>query len=388
MISYRFARVMNAPVTSLSRAWLISACARISWSISVCRPLDFRVTPRKSEDISMATWTAPFRNGERFRNSRRSQQKSAMAALHPVMILVVGLLGFCPWLAGAQGPVKDLTDGIIAEQAAMSIGPGDLIDLSVYHVPELVLKVRVDTNGLVSLPLIGDLRLAGMTVRDAQTQIAGKLVDLQLVKRPQVSLFVEEFATQGVTVYGEVSTPGIYPLIGPHTLYDAISAAGGLTAKAGHTVTVLHGGKHGSEEVIDLPSDGSTAKARVRISPGDTVVVSKTGVVYVLGEVNKPGAFLLENNTSMSIMKAMALGGSATKLASLKHVMVIRKGDDGLIETEVRLDKIFKGEASDVQLHAEDIVFVPLSNVKNYGAMGIQAAIQAAVYSIYAIQLH
>jgi polysaccharide export outer membrane protein len=202
-----------------------------------------------------------------------------------------------------------------------------------------------------------------------------------------VSLFIEEFATQGVTVYGEVGTPGIYPMIGPHTLYDALSAAGGLTVKAGHTVTVLHTGTQRSEEVIDLPNDGSPAKANVMISPGDTVVVSKTGVVYVLGEVNKPGAFLMENNTSMSLLKAMALAGSATKQASLKHVIVIRKGNDGLVETEVRLDRL-NHEVPDVQLHAEDTVFVPLSNLKLYGPMGIQGAIQAAVYSLYAFQLH
>ena len=115
------------------------------------------------------------------------------------------------------------------DQSAMTIGPGDLIDLSVYHVPELILKVRVDSNGMVSLPLIGDLKLAGMTVRDAQLLIARELVERQLVKKPEVSLFVEEFATQGITVYGEVTTPGIYSLMGPHKLYDAISAAGGLT---------------------------------------------------------------------------------------------------------------------------------------------------------------
>jgi polysaccharide export outer membrane protein len=270
----------------------------------------------------------------------------------------------------------------------MTIGPGDLIDLSVYHVPELILKVRIDSNGVVSLPLIGDLRLAGMTVRDAQLSIANELAEHQLVKRPEVSLFIEEFATQGVTVYGEVSAPGIYPLMGPHTLYDAISAAGGLTLKAGRTVTVLHGGRRDQEEVVELSGDEPVEKANVTISPGDTIVVSKAGVVYVMGEVNKPGAFLMENNTSMSLMKAIALAGSTTKVASLKHAVIIRKSAGGTAQTEVHLENIYHGKSSDLQLNAEDIVFIPLSNPKYYGAMGIQGAIQAAVYSIYAIELH
>ena len=283
-----------------------------------------------------------------------------------------------------QAPLHPIT---ATDQAAISIGPGDLLDLSVYHVPELILKVRVDSNGYVSLPLVGDLKLSGITVRDAQLRVAQKLVDLDLVKKPEVSLFVEEFATQGITVYGEVASPGIYPLLGPHTLYDAISAAGGLTVKAGHTVTVMHAGQSRPDEVIDLPGDGTPGKADVMLSPGDTVVVSKTGVVYVLGEVNKPGAFLMENNTSMSLLKAVALAGSATKLASLRHVYIIRKGNDGTSEMEVRLDKL-NHSVPDVQLHAEDIVFVPLSNIKSYGAMGLQGAIQGAVYSLYAFQMH
>jgi polysaccharide export outer membrane protein len=303
-------------------------------------------------------------------------------------VLVLGLMGICSPLMRAQGEANGSQPATVPDQSAMTIGPGDLIDLSVYQVPELIMKVRVDLNGVVSLPLIGDLRLAGLTVRDAQLLIARELIERQLVKKPEVSLFIEEFATQGITVYGEVSTPGIYPLMGPHKLYDAISAAGGLTLKAGRTVTILHAGRRASEEVIDLSGGKTLEQANVTISPGDTIIVPKAGVVYVLGEVNKPGAFLMENNTSMSLMKAIALAGSTTKVASLKHAIILRKSSEGTVEIEVSLDKIYHAKASDMQLHAEDIVFVPLSNVKMYGAMGMQGAIQAAVYSVYAVELH
>jgi polysaccharide export outer membrane protein len=270
----------------------------------------------------------------------------------------------------------------------MTIGPGDLLDLTVFNVPELILKVRVDSEGIVSLPLLGDVKLAGMTVRDAQLAIARELVDRQLVKNPQVSLLIEESANQGITVYGEVNTPGIYPLVGPHKLYDAISAAGGLTLKAGHVVTILHTGRQDHVEVIDLLGGGAPEQKNVPIYPGDTVIVSKAGVVYVLGEVNKPGAFLMEGNSSMSLLKAIALAGGSTKLASLKHTILMRKSSGTEVEIEISLDKIYHAKAADVQLHAEDIVFVPLSNVKYYGAMGVQGAIQAAVYSVYAVELH
>jgi polysaccharide biosynthesis/export protein len=280
----------------------------------------------------------------------------------------------------------------LPDQSAITIGQGDLVDLTVFDVPELVLKVRVDSNGVVSLPLMGDLKLAGMTVRDAQRFIARQLVERQMVKDPQVSLFIEEFATQGITVFGEVNGPGIYPLMGPHHLYDVISAAGGLTLKSGRTVTVLHVGQRDSPQVVVLANENvnenSVEYANVPVYPGDTVIVSKAGMVYVLGEVNKPGAFLMEDNTSISVLKATALAGGTTKLASLKGSMILRKSLAGTTQTRIPLDKIYHGKAADLQLHAEDIVFVPLSNVRNYGAMGLQGAIQAAVYSVYAFQLH
>jgi polysaccharide export outer membrane protein len=307
-------------------------------------------------------------------------------------LLLLGLVVMGATFSWAQLAVKDAPSVMVRDQSAITIGPGDLLDLSVFDVPELVLKVRVDVNGCVSLAFLGDLKLGGMTVGNAQRLIARELVAHQLVKDPQVSIFIEEFATQGITVYGEVNAPGIYPLMGPHHLYDVISAAGGLTLKSGRTVTVLHAGQSDLPEVVALTnvnaSENPLEHANVPIYPGDTIVVSKAGMVYVLGEVNKPGAFLMEDNTSISVLKATALAGGTTKLASLKGSLILRKSLAGTTQTRIPLDKIYHGKAQDMQLHAEDIVFVPLSNIRNYGAMGLQGAIQAAVYSIYAFQLH
>jgi polysaccharide export outer membrane protein len=312
--------------------------------------------------------------------------------IYLTQLLILGLVGLGATLSWAQLAVKDAPPVMVRDQSAIAIGPGDLLDLSVFDVPELVLKVRVDINGCVSLAFLGDVKIGGMTVGNAQRMIARELVARQLVKDPQVSIFIEEFATQGITVYGEVNAPGIYPLMGPHHLYDVISAAGGLTLKAGRTVTVLHGGQSDRPEVVALinlsAGDHPPAQANVPIYPGDTIVVSKAGMVYVLGEVNKPGAFLMEDNTSISVLKATALAGGTTKLASLKGSLILRKSLTGTTQTRIPLDKIYHGKAQDLQLHAEDIVFVPLSNVRNYGAVGLQGAIQAAVYSIYAFQLH
>jgi len=306
--------------------------------------------------------------------------------------LLAGLLPLAVSLSGAQVSARDKQPATIADQSAIVIGPGDLLDVTVFDVPELVLKVRVDRNGCVSLAFLGDVKLAGMTVGEGQRLISRELVQRQLVKNPQVSIFIEEFATQGITVYGEVNTPGIYPLMGPHHLYDVISAAGGLTLKSGRTVTVLHAGQRDHPELVELAGETAgkdpLAHADVEVYPGDTILVSKAGMVYVLGEVNKPGAFLMEDNTSISVLKATAMAGGTTRLASLKGSMILRKSPSGTSQTRIPLDRIYHGKASDLPLHAEDIVFIPLSNVKNYGAMGLQGAIQAAVYSVYAAELH
>src|ERR1700733_806022 len=120
-------------------------------------------------------------------------------------LLLLGLVAMGATPGWAQVAVKDAPPAAVRDETAIAIGPGDLLDLSVFDVPELVLKVRVDVNGCVSLAFIGDVKLAGMTVGNAQRSIARELVARQLVKDPQVSIFIEEFATQGITVYGEVN---------------------------------------------------------------------------------------------------------------------------------------------------------------------------------------
>jgi len=331
----------------------------------------------------------------RHRSSWQLSGGSIAALFTKTVRSFIGLLMLAAILLGpAASQAQERSNGTFSpavppsDQSDMTIGYGDLIDLTVYHVPQLILKARVDSNGAVSLPLVGDVILRGLTVRDAQLLIARELIERQLVKNPEVTIFVEEFATQGIKVLGEVATPGIYHMMGPHKIYDAIAIAGGLTLKAGRTVTILHSGIADKEEIVDISAGGPAAKANVEIASGDTIVVSKAGVVYALGEVNKPGAFLMENNTSISLMKVIALAGSTTKVASLKHVIILRKATPGTVELEVSLDSIYHAKASDIQLQAEDVVFVPLSNLKNYGAMGIQGAIQAAVYTIYATELH
>jgi polysaccharide export outer membrane protein len=305
--------------------------------------------------------------------------------------ITLGRLAGCIFLASvsafAQQPVSYTppASAALANTDALLIGPGDMLDLTVYNVPDLTLRTRVDTNGTVLLPLIGNMHLAGETAHEAEQAIAQALVAKQMVKDPEVSLLISDFATQGISVTGEVNMPGIYPLIGPHRLYDAISAAGGLTVKAGTTISIIHKDNPGQPETIQLSSTASVAEANVTVRPGDTVVVAKAGVVYVVGEVNHPGAFLMEDNTSISILKAIALAQGTTKLASFKHACILRKGPSGMEQIPIPLNRIYHHEGQDSLLHPEDVVFIPTSSPKMYGQMGVQAALSATgTAAIYA----
>src|SRR5437773_5787207 len=174
-----------------------------------------------------------------------------------------------------------------AEQVV--IGSGDLLEISVYGAPDFNRQVRVSDGGEISLPLIGVMKVSGLSVTAAEQLVQRRLIDGGFFNDPQVSIFEREYATQGISVLGEVQKPGIYPLPGARTLFDAISAAGGTTEKAGNQATITHRSHPQQPEVVPLAyNGGSSVSSNVKVTPGDTVLVSRAGIVYVVGDVRKP----------------------------------------------------------------------------------------------------
>ncbi|MGH9521251.1 MAG: polysaccharide biosynthesis/export family protein, partial [Terriglobales bacterium] len=203
-------------------------------------------------------------------------------------------------------------------QHAIMIGSGDLLEVSIFGVPDLTRTVRVSDSGTVYLPFIDAVKVAGMTTEQAQGLIAKTYQEGKFLRDPQVSVLIKEYATQGIAVMGEVGKPGIYPLLGEVRLFDAISAAGGTTPKAGPKVTILHRGHTNEPQVITIGASGEGAsQSNVALQPGDTVIVSKAGIVYVMGDVIKPGGFVMENADSLTAMQAVALAQGTTKTAAL-----------------------------------------------------------------------
>jgi len=289
--------------------------------------------------------------------------------------------------SGASIPVKPDLETATGGDSTLRLGIGDLVEVSVYNVPELTTKVRVSNSGDVYLPLIDYVHVAGLTTEEAQALIEKRLTDGGFLKSPHVAVFVSEYASQGASVLGEVTKPGVYPVLGEQRLFDLISAAGGFTERAGRSVTVTH--RNQSDKPVTVPlarNITDNPDSNVEVFPGDTVIVRKADIVYVVGDVGRPSGFLMDSG-NLTVLKAIALAGGTNRTAKLNSAKIIRKGPNGMSETSVPLKKMLQAKASDVTMEAEDILFVPGSGGKLLAARTFEAAMQAATaVSIVAIR--
>jgi polysaccharide export outer membrane protein len=262
------------------------------------------------------------------------------------------------------------------------IGPGDLLNVTVFGVPELQQTVRVSETGDAALSLIGKTHLGGMTTAGASAALEDEYRGRKMLVDPHITVLVTEYATEGISVLGEVTKPGVYPLLGPHSLLDIISAAGGLTQLAGSSVSIRR--RSGAEQVVQLDAnDPQKALAQdVELQPADTVVVSRAAIAYVVGDVGKPGGFPMQNNGRLTILQAIALASGVNKTAALRHSKIIRKTSTGYEEIDIHLAQLLQGKSPDRPLQPEDIVFVPNSRLKSAVAGGYTAAVQAATSAV------
>ena len=262
---------------------------------------------------------------------------------------------------------------------SLPISFGDLIQVTVFDSPELSGALRVNSKGEVVLPLGGAVKVKGLTAAEAGAAIAAQLKENGILLEPHVTVLILEYQTQGVTVSGEVKSPGVYPLLANRTVLDMIALAGGLNENAGKIATVFHRDTPGDVRQVPLnvsvQTPGSATEGSVEVLPGDTVSVSRSGVVYILGDVGRPGGFLVEHNDRLSVLQALALAQGTNQTASLGATRLMRKASDGRVEIELDLKKILKGEGSDLLMADGDILYVPVSNKKVYSLRALEAMI-------------
>ena len=262
------------------------------------------------------------------------------------------------------------------DASAPLIGSGDEVDIAIFGAPDLSTHARVSSDGYIFMPLIGDVQVAGLTSRQAEMAIAARLRRNNIVNNPQVSVYVKDYTSSGISVVGQVAKPGIYSPLGPHRLLDVLQAAGGLTEKAASEASISHR-DGGSAITVQLPNNpGEMARNNVELLPGDTVVVPSASIVYVLGEVNKPGGYILNSSGSTTVLRVLAAAGGPTRIAGIGGTKMIRRTPSGLHELPIPLKDIVHAKVADIPLEPDDILYIPSSRIK--GALNLGSLITTA----------
>jgi len=244
------------------------------------------------------------------------------------------------------------------------IGPKDLLEVTVFELPELGQTVRVSEDGSITLSLLGRVEVSGMTAQELEKKLAS-LLDQQYTKNAHVTVFIREY--QKVSVLGAVARPGMYELIGPTTLLQVIAQSGGLTPQSMKEIFVYRMGQDGTQErfvinIEDLMINGNQ-ELNIQLLPKDVVSIpsDQTLSVFVYGEVNTPGAVTYLSSKKITLLQAIAQAGGTTEWAKKSKVMIKRKDAKTGKEIKIRanLKSMINNKVTDIYLEEGDVVIVP-----------------------------
>jgi polysaccharide export outer membrane protein len=281
------------------------------------------------------------------------------------------------------------------------LGPEDQIVIHAFQAEELSEKpIQITGDGYINLPLIGKVKAGGLSVSDLELDLTERLKIY--VKDPQVSVFVADYRSQPVSVVGDIAIPGIVQLRGRKTLVEVIALAGGLKADAGNSVTItrqLSNGRIPLPDATDSPDgqfsmahvnlhdvmEGKDTKNNLLIEPNDVIMIPKARLLYVVGEVQKPGGYVLSEKDSLTVLQAVALAGGFTQGAAPKKARILYQhaGQPNRTEVATNVRKIMDGQAPDIDLHAEDILYVPSNLPKSVGGKALETALNMAGVAVW-----
>jgi polysaccharide export outer membrane protein len=238
-----------------------------------------------------------------------------------------------------------------------NVGEGDVLKITVHYHEELDTTSRVNRDGSVIFPLLGQVEVAGLTVMEISDKISALLGD-GYVKNPHVTVYIERYRHMYAAVIGEVVKPGLYELGTNTTILELLSKSGGRTREAGNKAIIRRKGSDSSDkttEIITINLKNIIEKGDidqdVEIMDGDSVFISKTGVFYVMGEIMKPNAYKYKDGTT--VIKAITVAGGFTERANTAKVRIIRKANDGEeVLEKVRMDEL---------VLPDDLIMVPES---------------------------
>jgi len=298
----------------------------------------------------------------------------------------------CTLLTAADDKKPAVLSGPAA--ASYILGPDDEIVIQALHTTEITDKpFRIDSTGSITVPMVGRVHAGGLNVGQLENELTSRLTSY--VREPEVTVRVTEFKSQPVSVMGAVKTPGVYHLRGRITLMEVLSAAGGLEQEAGSTVKITRQNECGiaplengqpdssgrftiSEVMLKPLMEAQNPSNNVLICANDLIVVPRAKLIYVIGEVHKPGGFVLRDKETLSILEALSMSEGMTHAAGGKNARILRaqSGQTQRQEIPVNLSQVLNGKAEDLKLKPDDILYVPDSKPKTAAARGAEAAIQ------------
>jgi polysaccharide export outer membrane protein len=288
--------------------------------------------------------------------------------------------------AAKAGPSKPSPDYVL--------GAGDQILVHVLNAEEIPdSPVQIDMGGFIRLPVVGRVHVGGLTVSQVEADLAERLKSYLL--HPDVSVFIAEFHSQPVSVIGSVKSPGIHQVQGRKSLVEILSLAGGLDSTAGPNLRITRRLDYGriplkgaandptgqfSVAEVNLKSilEAKNPEENILIQPYDVISVPRAETVYVMGNVQKAGGYVLTDSSSVSVLQAVSMAGGFDKLARPQNSMILRRTAEGLSRAEIPVDlqKILDGKKEDVRMQPDDILFVPNNTPRAAGLRALEAAVQ------------
>lgn len=247
-----------------------------------------------------------------------------------------------------------------------SIGPKDLLTISVFEVPELNMTLRVSEDGSITVPLLGNVNVAGLTRFQLEKKLI-KLLEKSYLKSAQVTVFIKEYQSKLVSVIGAVKNPGNYELVGKQTLLQMISIAGGLTEGASDRIVIIRQYKNGKSASLVINLDElmlkGNPKLNIPLQASDIINVSVERYldIYVFGQVKKPGHIKMKKDGNVTLLRVIAQAGGFSERARKSSVLIKRKVNGKEMKIKINVKKILRGKRKDFILKNNDIVHVPES---------------------------
>lgn len=284
------------------------------------------------------------------------------------------------------------------------IGPEDQIEVEVFEVEEFSGVYRVDQAGRIALPLIGDVTVSGHTTTELEDTLKVLLSETYM-HDPHVNVTVTEMQSHGVSVIGAVNQPGVYQVPGRSTVLEILAQAEGLSTEAGNQVYVVRPNRVTGQSGLDASfaatdgSDGSgppgeiievdlgallesgRIEENVVVLPGDIIQVRPAGLIYVVGEVNRPGGFTIPPGRPVTVLQALAMAEGLAGMASASSGMIVREHEDGSREEiPVNLEDVLEGEESPPLLHPRDVLFVPRNGAKSFATGVVSSLVRMVTF--------